>query len=208
MPTIDHLLWGAPDLDQGIAEIEGLTGVKAVKSGRHPGYGTWNALASLGDGVYLEVIAPDPEQKGADSLRLRQIRSLPRPGLMTFAMRDRDLAATGARARAAGLDPGAIIDRSRTTPAGDTVRWRSLFLEGHEFARWLPFGIDWMDTPHPAGHTPKGATLLSFRISHPEAARLDALNRRLGFDLPAVEAGPAGFRATIAGTRGIIELQG
>jgi hypothetical protein len=208
MPVLDHLLWGTDDLDQGIAEIERLTGIRAVKSGRHPGYGTWNALASLGAGVYLEIIAPDPEQPGADSGRLRQIRSLKAPGLMTFAMRSGDLEALGARARAAGFQPGPVIDRSRSTPEGGTVRWRSLFVEGHPFGRWLPFGIDWMDTPHPSAHTPAGATLLAFSLSHPDAAALTAANRALGYELPAVQQGAAGFRARLATPRGEVELTG
>ena len=208
MPVLDHLLWGTDDLDQGIAEIERLAGIRPAKAGRHPGYGTWNALAPLGQGIYLEVIAPDPDQPNADSGRLRQIRSLRAPGLMTFAMRSSDLDALGARARAAGFQAGPVIDRSRTTPQGGTVRWRSLFIEGHPFDRWLPFGIDWLDTPHPSSHMPAGATLLSFSVSHPAAEALTAANRALGFELPVVQQGPAGFRATIGTPNGTVELTG
>lgn len=208
MPVLDHILWGADDLDQGIAEIERLTGIRPAKAGRHPGYGTWNALASLGQGVYLEVIAPDPEQPGADSGRLRQIRSLKAPGLMTFAMRSGDLDAIGAKARAAGYQAGPVIDRSRRTPEGGTVRWRSIFVEGHPFDRWLPFGIDWLDTPHPSTLTPAGATLVSFSVIHPDAEALTAANRALGYELPAVQRGPAGFRATLATPKGEVELRG
>lgn len=208
MPVLDHILWGADDLDQGIAAIERLTGIRPAKAGRHPGYGTWNALASLGDGVYIEVIAPDPEQPGADSGRLRQIRSLKAPGLMTFAMRTNDLDGLGARARAAGYQAGPVIDRSRRTPEGGTVRWRSLFIEGHPFDRWLPFGIDWLDTSHPSTHTPGGLALRSFTLSHPEAAALTAVNRALGYELPAVQPGAPGFRASLATPKGVVDLVG
>jgi hypothetical protein len=208
MPVLDHLLWGADDLDQGIAEIERLTGVRPAKAGRHPGYGTWNALASLGPGVYIEVISPDPEQPGATSGRLNQIRALKAPGLMTFAMRSSDLEGLAARARAAGFDPGTVIDRSRKTPEGSMVRWRSLFIERHPFGTWLPFGIDWMDTPHPSTHAPGGLKLLSFSITHPDAEALTAAYRALGFELPAVQKGPAGFRAKIETPKGIVELTG
>lgn len=208
MPVLDHLLWGTHDLDRGIDEIERLTGIRAAKAGRHPGYGTWNALASLGEGVYLEVIAPDPEQPGADSGRLRQIRSLKAPGLMTFAMRTSDLETLAARARTAGFQAGPVIDRSRRTPEGGTVRWRSVFVEGHPFDRWLPFGIDWLDTPHPSTHTPAGAILRSFSLSHPQADALTAANLALGYELPPVRQGAAGFRASVATPKGIVELIG
>src|SRR6202162_2271358 len=72
-PTmLDPILLGCNDLDSGIAFVEKHTGVRAAFGGVHPGRGTRNALLSLGEKHYLELIAPDPKQNSVESFAAKQ----------------------------------------------------------------------------------------------------------------------------------------
>jgi len=59
-PTIDHLVVAARNLDEGVAWIESRLGATASPGGEHERFGTHNALLSLGNNSYLEIIAPNP----------------------------------------------------------------------------------------------------------------------------------------------------
>ena len=45
--AVDHLMWGAADLAEGMAEIRRLFEADPVPGGAHPGLGTCNALLGL-----------------------------------------------------------------------------------------------------------------------------------------------------------------
>jgi len=58
---LDHLVVAARTLEEGAAWIESLLGAVPVAGGKHETMGTHNRLLGLGGGMYLEVIAVDPE---------------------------------------------------------------------------------------------------------------------------------------------------
>ena len=59
--ALDHLIIAARDLDEGAAYVRERLGVDVIPGGKHATMGTHNRVLSLGAGVYLEVIAIDPE---------------------------------------------------------------------------------------------------------------------------------------------------
>jgi hypothetical protein len=206
--AVDHLLLGAPDLDGGIAWLEARTGVRAVVGGSHPGMGTRNALASLGDHHYLEIIAPDPAQS-AFNFDV-DLRKLPAPRLVTWAastVSPEDLAAAAKRA---GLGVSGPRDGSRVRPDGSRLRWRTVGVQT-DFARDgidpVPFFIAWaIDARHPSMDAPSGCRLVEFAIADPDPVKLGALLASLGIEATVTKAAHAGLRATLDTPKGRVTI--
>src|ERR1700687_4364463 len=58
---LDHLVVAAASLEQGEDHLESLLGVRPRRGGKHVAMGTHNRVLRLGDGIYLELIAVDPD---------------------------------------------------------------------------------------------------------------------------------------------------
>lgn len=193
---LDHLMWGAPTLEEGIAEAERLFSVAAAPGGVHSGLGTRNALLSLGDHVYLEIIAPDPNQELAGTFGER-LGALEGCGLITWAAAASGLAGIAERAASLDLTARGPAPTERRTPAGDLLRWELLFLSGHRFPGLVPFFIDWLETPHPATTNPLAGQYRNLEIRTPDAAGLNVLLSGLGMTVTAEEADVADITAVI-----------
>lgn len=201
MLVVDHLIWACRDIDHGIAVIAELTGVAPAKGGRHHGNGTQNALLSLGETLYLEVLAPDFDQELAGTPGQR-LAHLAQPGMLTFCMAQPDLAAQAELLTKAGLTADGPLDYARETPSGETMRWQLLFAGGHGFGDHMPFFIDWMACRHPARTAPGGCTLTEFSIGHPEAGALNALYRSIGIPCAAAQTAQPELTATLQTPKG------
>lgn len=206
--AFDHLLFGVSDLDQGIDFFERHTGVRPAAGGVHPGRGTRNALASLGPGHYLEVIAPDPAQTVANPQF--QLSALTEPRLINFAVRTNDIKSTAAALERAGVHTIGPTDGSRRTASGALLRWKALAVESHFQSRVVnpvPFFIEWAsDSPHPSKDAPRGCVIESLRFEHPRAEELRATLRTLGLEANVAAADQVRIMATLQTPRGRVEL--
>jgi len=123
---IDHIVIVVHDLQVAIKNYE-LLGFTVVPGGRHP-IGTYNALISLADGSYIELIAFyeantshrwwAPLQKGE--------------GLVDFCLQTDDLMGDTARLRSSGVHIDDPKPLTRTRPDGYQLRWvLSIPRDGH-----------------------------------------------------------------------------
>ncbi len=88
---LDHLIYGTPDVTATVERLAGEWGVRPVLGGQHLGRGTLNALLALGDGAYLEIVGPDPEQPDPDGPRWLGIDDLTGERLLTWAAKGEEL---------------------------------------------------------------------------------------------------------------------
>ena len=202
---IDHLLWAVPELEEGCRQIARWTGVQPTPGGRHPGVGTHNALLSLGQGIYLEIIAPDPTQDRFSGLG-ELLRDLQTPTLLTWCALSWDIEKTGLRARSAGLTSQYPFAMSRRRPDGVDLNWRILLVEDHPFGPLLPFFIQWDSPEHPSQGPASGCTLEDFRLYHPAPSAVGVTLETLGLRMSVEEKETPGLWARLETPNGPVEL--
>jgi hypothetical protein len=208
-PLLDHLLLGCNDLDAGIDFVMQRTGVRAAFGGVHPGRGTRNALLSLGERRYLEVIAPDPKQNRVEQFAQKQVgrlKQLASPHLIGWAAHPGDLEKFAARLREANITFDGPRDGSRQRPDGKRLQWTTLNLKDDKDGL-LPFFIEWSaDSLHPSADAPKGCRLSHFEASGPDADELTKISDLLGLDLAVSRSDTPALQATIIGPKGEVSL--
>jgi hypothetical protein len=197
---IDHILLGVPDLQSGVRAFEQATGVTPVYGGKHPNRGTENALVSLGNGVYLELIAPQPQPDAQTDLT-RQLAALKQPALIAWAARSEDIAALRAALTKAGFATGKPTPGARVTPSGTRLEWTTLDTE----LETAPFFIQWRaSTVHPSASSPGGCVIKSFEVEDPNAEQLTKLLQAAGVTVPVKPAPKPALRLLLqCGTREI-----
>ena len=199
---LDHVLLGCNDLDKGIAFVEEQAGIRAAFGGVHPGRGTRNALLSLGEKHYLEIIAPDPAQPNASESLSLALKKLTAPRLVGWAAHPGDLDAFTKKLRDAGLAFEGPRPGSRKRPDGRTLSWKTLTLADDKQGV-LPFFIQWSaDSIHPSADAPPGCKIVRFEIAGPDSGELRRLCKLLDLDVPVSQSDRLQLRAHIAGPSG------
>ena len=197
---LDHFILGCADLDRGIDFVEQHTGVRAAFGGVHPGRGTRNALLSLGERRYLEIMAPDPAQTVAP--QIPQLRELKQPRIVGWAAHTDDMGKLAERLRKASLQFEGPRPGSRQRPDGKLLQWKTLTLKDDQDGL-LPFFIEWSaDSLHPSVDSPKGCNLFRFGAVTPNPDDLTKITNLLQLDLTISRADKSALQATIVGPKG------
>ncbi|WP_158590424.1 VOC family protein [Noviherbaspirillum cavernae] len=178
---LDHLVVVAADLEQGVAHCNALLGTHMLKGGEHVRTGTHNYLLNLGQGIYLEVIAINPNAApiahprwfGMDDNEQRQ-RLASGPYLATFAARTEDIAS------AAIPVLGPIVEMRR----GD-LKWDITIPDDGGLVEngAMPSLIQWPASKHPTHAMPDaGCRLTRLEVHHPQPQYLAEQWKRIGLE--------------------------
>jgi hypothetical protein len=205
---IDHILWATPDIAAEAKSLETRSGIQPVYGGAHPGRGTANYLISLGAETYLEIIGPNPDTPNEHEPRTDMMRNMTASAVYTFAVSTSNLDAFASAADELGLGTIGPTPGARDVPSGETLRWQTLFVSGHDFGDAIPFAIDWGDSTHPATTSPMGAEFISMTINHPRASDLQVIYEKLGVPVRVAQADTAEFIVRIGTPNGDLELRG
>ncbi|MEO0566988.1 MAG: VOC family protein [Pseudomonadota bacterium] len=167
--TLDHLAISAENLQDGIEYVESALGVDLQAGGKHAHFATHNALLGMDDGLYLEVIAIDPDAPAPKSPRwfdLDRFSGPVRPG--NWICRTNDIA----EFVAAHPEAGTPVKLSR----GD-LRWQMAVPDDGRlpYHNLFPAVIEWAGDVHPANTlASSGCSLHRLIIAHPQAQDLKA----------------------------------
>ncbi|HXX85800.1 MAG TPA: VOC family protein [Casimicrobiaceae bacterium] len=180
--ALDHLVVAAATLEQGEDYVEARVGVRPRRGGKHVAMGTHNSVLRLGERVYLEVIAIDPQGNvparprwfELDRPEMRAALSAS-PRLIHWVVRSNDIEATR---RACPIDPGPVQAASR-----GEYSWRiTIPDDGHlPGGGVLPTLIEWAGASHPADAMPDSRLMLAgLAAAHPTPGLIRATLAALG----------------------------
>jgi len=171
---IDHIVIAAVDLEQGVRYVRETLGVDIPFGGVHESMGTHNHLMKLGDSVFLEVIAANPDGVaplqprwyGLDDPYVRASVAA-EPALVAWVVNTQAIETVSEVAASAhGLDFGKVVSVSR-----GNLTWKfGLPDDGRLLAAgMLPYIIQWGSGDHPAGRmADTGCRLEMLSIEHPQ----------------------------------------
>ena len=190
LPTIDHIVIGAANLEKATKKVEGLIKTKFSTSGKHSLMATHNRLVRLQNSAYMEIIAIDPSASfpksctrekrwfSLDSNKTKRRLSLaPQPLCWVVAVNNIEQTASNC-----GYEPGRITEMSR----GD-FRWKLTVPDSGELSEGgvLPVLIEWPKGKNPADVMPKNNLVLKqITLFHPSPNFIEHILSAMGISGP------------------------
>src|ERR1700730_1249805 len=193
---IDHVVIGVANLEAGMAAFERATGVAPQPGGAHVGRGTRNALVSLGNGSYLEIVAPQVRPDAVTD-RVKGLQALTAPKIIGWVERVRAASIARAALEGEGFTLTPPLAGSRVTPAGLLLEWTRFSIVSPQIVV-PPSFIEWgKNTVHPSQTSARGCAIRAFEVVNPKADVLNHALKTAGISLRAVFGDRARIRLAL-----------
>ncbi|MCP4902966.1 MAG: VOC family protein [bacterium] len=177
---VDHFVFAINDFERGVRLLEDATGVKPAFGGRHPAMGTQNALISIGEGTYLEIISPDSSPASGNPFAGAMLARFQELTPMRWAVATHELLDLKGALEREGLTTSPIETGSRERPDGVLLEWKTMGVVDLQ-SPLVPFIIEWAEgSEHPSKTSPKGCTFRSLTFTHPKPDELAGVLGKLG----------------------------
>ena len=215
-------------MEAAIVKFTTLLGVEPVIGGRHLKWGSWNALFSLDNGTYFELLADDPNSCYSSIKHEGFLKDLARhkpngEGIITYMYRPPQKYSKKLKDfksivyERAEYDAGSIFGGERALNDGQLLKWDLLCpLKENEIydesKGVIGICIDWKFYNfriHPSYTTPSGCTLLSFTCTHPNSENINKLLTAQNLEterFKLVHGDAVGFNVKLSTPNGIINI--
>jgi len=185
--VLDHITVAAHSLSEGVAYVESALGVHVPAGGKHARFGTHNHLLRMGEALFLEIIAIDPDAPAPTHPRWFALDTfgVTKPRLSTWVVRTNDIVTA--------LASGPQGSGCATKVTRDSRSWLISVPEDGSmpFSGAYPTLIEWSEGAHPASQMPDlGCSLDRLMIEHPDADKInDYLHTQLSDPRIRIETG-------------------
>eukprot|EP01084_Bolivina_argentea_P265579 450227_1 len=198
---IDHIVYFVKDLEAAIDKFSKLLGVKPIIGGRHLKWGSWNALFSLDNGTYFELLADDPNSSIEHTGFLKQLVSNTSngEGIVTYMFRPPQKYTKNLKQfkslvkQNINYNGGSIFGGERALNNGKILKWDLMcpLKDNEQYKIYqdakgvIGICIDWqLNDPniHPSYTTPKGCKLLQLKCFHPDYENISKILSTLNIE--------------------------
>ncbi|MEM6800958.1 MAG: VOC family protein [Bacteroidota bacterium] len=205
---IDHIVYTVFDLEEAMNSFQQKLGVRPVFGGYHKTEGTKNALLKLDQGIYLELLAADDDNKEIAPPRWMGVDFLTQAQISRWALKSDNLQKDAEILQAYNPDMGQIKGGSRAVAGGGLLQWELIMPLSKPEVEVLPFMVDWSQTEvHPFDQLPEmDCRLEELYMQHPDPVMVKSCFEKLGVELRVDESDKIGIRAVIQSPRGRLEI--
>ena len=196
-----------PDLEIALDRFKNDYGIEAIIGGRHLDQGTKNAIVSLGQSVYLELLAIDKSSSKNIEHHWMGIDYLTSPKITRWAIVSDQINEDLKTIAAYKTDLAKSHQGSRVMTNGGLLSWQMSLPSYRPEVELMPFLLNWSESDHhPTEQLRQQAKIIAFDLYHPAPNDLQTYFEQLDLDIK-IQAGTSSMISlTLEGPKGRLTL--